>query len=233
VAHLVIVSNMGSNLVDQIVLVCRFQPQPAARTLDFHRLDSLTVTTAASGNLWTEIFSSSQKPLTPATVGRLLNPDDARWAVLAAHFSLRRSGVLDGLRNQSRHACPASGRIRGARAKIGNRYLRGRAHLSVGQFRSDHPDDRDHGFLKSGSCHLVASLDQSEDALLGRCIRRSKHLAGLEQLPRDQDALDFTGPFADLVDLGVAVVAGHRGLFHEAVAAVNLHGLVGAGGGHL
>src|ERR1700722_9200054 len=49
----------------------------------------------------------------------------------------------------------------------------------------------------------------------------------------DEDSLYLTGALADFVDLHIAVQACHRRLLHEAQAAMDLHSLVSACGGHL
>src|SRR5947209_7673273 len=53
--------------------------------------------------------------------------------------------------------------------------------------------------------------------------------AGETELAGDQQALDLARPLPDLQDLRVAVEPGDGGLLHEAVAAVDLDGLAGAG----
>src|SRR6266480_4056739 len=52
--------------------------------------------------------------------------------------------------------------------------------------------------------------------------------AGEAQVAGDQHPLDLAGPLADLQDLGVPVVPGHRRLVHEPVPPVDLNGVAGA-----
>src|SRR5579864_6120929 len=62
---------------------------------------------------------------------------------------------------------------------------------------------------------------------------RLQHFERTKQVPGDEDTLHLTGPFADLVDLDVAIQACDRRLLHESHAAVDLHRLVCARGCHL
>src|SRR5271167_2138277 len=55
----------------------------------------------------------------------------------------------------------------------------------------------------------------------------------LQNLPRDHQTLDLAGPFADSAQFHVAVELLCRIVLDEAVAAVNLHALIGAAHGDL
>ena len=61
----------------------------------------------------------------------------------------------------------------------------------------------------------------------------SLSLLVLEQLVRDHDALDLARALVDLRDLGVAIVPLCREVLDVAVAAKDLHALLGGAVGHL
>src|SRR5437588_2017231 len=56
---------------------------------------------------------------------------------------------------------------------------------------------------------------------------------GQAEVPSDDPPHDLAGPFADLQDLRVAVVARHRELFHVAIPPVDLDGIAGSRHGSL
>src|ERR1700688_2913481 len=80
------------------------------------------------------------------------------------------------------------------------------------------------GDLPSSIFARMRKCERTRGAMPAGLHRRSRQLQPHEA--SDDQALDFVGPLADLVDLLIAIHSRDRIFVHEAIAAVDLHGLV-------
>src|SRR3954453_11339653 len=100
------------------------------------------------------------------------------------------------------------------------------ANSAIAKRRRNEKKDEDEGtrptILLTGG-PKIGPAPTSHDMFAARLTRAS--LDRKAQTPRQHNALDLAGSFADLEDLGVAVEAADGRLVDIAVAAVNLHGV--------